>query len=820
MRLIPFLISAAVTTGVIAALNVQLPAGKTKTPRLGYFLSPQLGFWQNAEAFNSSYNKDIKIAGIHTDAEVFLDDRLIPHIYAANDADAYFIQGYLHAKFRLWQMEFQTYAAGGRLSEILGPSMLPTDKYFRRLGMVYGAERALEMINKNETTKLAMNAYTSGVNAYISKLKDNELPFEYKLLDYKPEAWTNLKTALFLKFMSFDLTGQGDDDLLMTNTRNVLGWETFKQLFPERADSLDPIIPKGTLFAKDSVAVKIPANADSVYFSSNTTGTEAIPPVIPNRNNGSNNWAVSGSKTKSGKPILCNDPHLGLNLPSLWYEMQITTPTQNTYGASFPGAPCVVIGFNDSIAWGVTNAGRDVKDFYEIQFKDTTMQEYRFNGAWKKSEFRKEIIKIRDQPDDIETIAMTVFGPVMYDHSYKNKNEDGRYLAVRWTAHDPSNELNTFYQLDHAKNYTDYLAATNTFDCPGQNFVFASVSGDIAIRQQGKFVAKWRRQGDFIMPGTDSSYLWQGFIPATENPLMLNPARGFVSSANQMAVDSTYPYYLGRSANFPVYRGYLINRALKNLNQITPLDMEMLQTETYNVFAELARPLLLKLADESKLNNDEKKCIEILSKWDLKNDTDEKAPTIFRLWWDTVYRDTYADEFSKSKLPLSWPEQHTLLEALLKNTEYPFADNVNTPDIKETMTDVVTNALHKIVPEIRKIENDDKLEWGKYKSTHISHLLKIPALSRLDLPIGGGDGIINATTSNHGPSWRMVVQLTSPVEAYAVYPGGESGNPGSRYYDSFVDSWAAGTYYPVLFIKKQEAMHHRRMKWHMNFNKA
>ena len=500
--------------------------------------------------------------------------------------------------------------------------------------------------------------------------------------------------------------------------------------------------------------------------------------------------------------------------------MQITTSTHSTYGATFPGAPAVIIGFNDSIAWGVTNAGRDVKDFYDIRFRDTTMQEYWFNNAWKKSEFRKEIIKVKGLPDDVETIAMTVFGPVMYDHSYKSKNEDGKYYAVRWTAHDASNELLTFYELNHAKNYSDYVTAITNFECPGQNFVFASKTGDIAIRQQGKFVAKWKQQGDFIQPGTDSNYLWQGFIPSTENPQMLNPLRGFVSSANQMAVDSTYPYYLGRAGNFPIYRGLEINKKLSAMNDITPQDMQQIQTDNYNIVAEMIRPVLLKLLDENKLTADELKWLNILKKWNLRNDISETGATVFKVFWDSVYTQTYSDEFGNSKLPLYWPEKTTLLESLLKDTHYSFADNINTKDTVETMNDVVLAAYKKACITLAKADKENKVEWGKFKDTYINHLLKIPALSRLHLPIGGGDVMINATTANHGPSWRMVVQLTDTIEAYAVYPGGQSGNPGSKYYDSFVDYWVSGKYYPLLFLKKQDAANNNRIKWHITFTKA
>jgi penicillin amidase len=820
MRIVPLLISATATTALIVVLNMQLPVGATKTPRLGYFLSPQQGFWQNAEATDISFDKKISVKGIQGNADVYFDDRLVPHIYANNDADAYFLQGYLHAKFRLWQMEFQTHVAAGRLSEIIGEDGLKTDKYFRRLGMVYGAENSLKALEANTKTKEAADAYTAGVNEYISSLKESDLPFEFKLLDYKPEKWSNLKTALFLKFMSFDLTGQGDDDLWMTNTRNYLGYETFKKLFPSVADSLDPIIPKGTIFDKPSISVKTPAKVDSVYFKKNELGITAAAPIIPDINNGSNNWAVSGYKTKSGKPILCSDPHLGLNLPSLWYEMQITTPSHTTYGASFPGAPAVIIGFTDSIAWGVTNAGRDVKDFYEIQFRDSTMQEYKLNGEWKKSEFRHELIKIKGKPDDVENIAMTVFGPVMYDHSYKSKNDDGKYIAVRWTAHDASNELFTFYKLNHAKNYADYLNAISTFECPGQNFVFASVSGDIAIRQQGKFVAKWKHQGDFVQPGNDTSYQWQGFIPANENPGMMNPLRGFVSSANQMAVDSNYPYYLGRSAHFPVYRGFIINRKLASMNDITPQDMQKLQTDNYNVVAEMVRPKLLKYLDETKLTDEEKKNLELFKTWNLRNDINEKGATVFKVLWDSVFTQTYADEFKNNKLPLFWPERVTLVEALLKDSAYVFADDISTINKKETWKDVVLLAFQKANKTLAKASQENKLEWGVFKDTYVNHLLKIPALSRLHLPIGGGADEINATTANHGPSWRMIVHLTDKVEAFAVYPGGQSGNPGSLYYDTFIDKWVSGTYYPVLFLSKQEALDNSRIRWHLSVKKA
>lgn len=815
MRIVPLLISAVITAGLVTALNVQLPSGKSKTPRLGYFLSPQYGFWQNAEPSNTSFNEDIKMPGVRKQVDVYFDERLVPHIFAENNADAYFIQGYLHAKFRLWQMEFQTYVAGGRLSEIVGDERLATDKYFRRLGMVYGSENSLKEIEANPETKEACDAYTAGVNTYIKSLAPEDLPFEYKLLDYKPEAWTNMKTALFLKFMSWDLSGQGDD-LTYTNAKNYFGYDDFMKLFPLVQDTLDPIIPKGTAFEEPSIDVKAPATIDSAYFNRKDSIANT-PQLKPDRNNGSNNWAVAGSKTKSGKPILCNDPHLGLNLPSLWFEMQITTPEYSSYGATFPGAPAVIIGFNDSCSWGVTNSGRDVKDYYEIKFKDSTMQEYWFNGSWKTAELRKEIIKVKGKPNVEEKMPMTVFGPVMFDQQYKTNTNDGKYIAVRWKAHDASNELRTFYKLNRMKNYADYADAVSTFQCPGQNFVFASHSGDIAIRQQGAFVAKWKQQGDFVMPGTDSSYMWQGIIPVKENPQMSNPERGFVSSANQQAVDATYPYYLGRPGNFPPYRGFIINRKLAAMSNITPQDMQMLQTDNYNVFAEIARPVLLKYLNENSLSAEQKKYLQLFKDWNLKNDVNEKGATVFRVWWDSLEVQTWGDEYAQTKMQMPWPDESTLIESLINDSTYKFADDISTPNKKETIADVMLASFIKAAKQLTSLEKEKNLDWAKYKDTKVQHLLKLPALSSLHLPIGGGQHIINATTAVHGPSWRMIVHMTDNVEAYGVYPGGQSGNPGSKYYDNFVQHWAAGRYYSLVFVKKQEARKDERMKWHMAF---
>ena len=800
MRIIPFVVSATICSGLVLVLNTTLVAPAP----LGKLLSPQHGIWQNAESGDMEFSADLKFPQLNGKVEVYLDDRLVPHVFAEQENDAYFVQGYLHAKFRLFQMDMQTRLAAGRVSEIAGVKGLDFDREFRRLGMAYAAEISQQEVEKDPVMKAECDAYTAGVNAWVGNLTESNMPIEYKIMDFKPENWSNLKTALFLKLMSWDLAAH-EDDFEMTNAKSFFSAADFSALFPALQDSLDPIIPKGTVFPVQKVFPKAPSGADSVYLNNKDLAVEEF--NKPDPENGSNNWAVSGKKTKSGAPILCNDPHLALNLPSLWYEIQLSTPLFNAYGVSFPGSPGVIIGYNDSCAFGFTNGGRDVRDYYNIQFKNDTRKEYLFNGVWHTTRFRIENIKIKSGADYIDSVAYVQLGndwcPVMYDKSYGGKrNTNYRYYAVRWKAHDPSSELKIFNGLNRAKNYVDYSSTVTSLHTPGQNVAFACKNGDIAIRTQGEWPAKWKGQGDFVMPGTDSSFLWQGMIPQDEVPFQYNPERGFISSANQKPVAEDYPYYLGRS--YPIYRGQYINKRLTAMSDITPQDMMALQTDNYDIFAATANPLFIRYMKTEALDRDEKKYFDLLRNWNYKADPGSKGTTVFELLWEKFTDTVLNDEYEKAPKVVMRPFESAVLENLLKDTAWKFLDDINTPQ-KETLGDDVTAAFKRTCAELKKIEADGKLEWEKFKGTHITHIARVLVpFNRMNLPIGGGTHCINAAKSDHGPSWRMVVSLTKETEAYGVYPGGQSGNPGSKYYDNFVDQWVAGKYYPLWMMKRGE----------------
>lgn len=779
---------------------------------MGSFLSVQEGVWQNAEPVDMDFNASLNFEGLEGNVDVYLDDRLVPHVFAELENDAYFVQGFLHAKFRLWQMEFQTHAAAGRISEIVGEKAITFDRNQRRMGMVFAAENALSSMQKDNQTISALDAYTAGVNAYIKTLNASDLPIEYKLLGYEPEQWTNLKSALFTKQMTQTLAGY-DRDFEFTNALKLLGEENFQILYPSLPDSLYPVIANGTVYNQPAITITAPSSADSLYFKRKDT-LQFVEDYKPNPANGSNNWAVSGSKTKSGKPILSNDPHLGLTLPSIWFEIQLRTPAFNSYGVSFPGLPGVVIGFNDSIAFGFTNAGRDVKDYYEIQFRNADKEEYWFDSSWRKTNRRVEKIRVKNASLFEDTVAYTVFGPVVYDKSFKTELSDEMAYALRWVAHDSSNILKMWMLLNRANNYSDFLSAIAHFNVPAQNMIFTSKSGDIALWQQGTFPMRWKDQGLFVMPGTDSNYMWKGYIPNEENPHSINPVSGFVSSANQRAADSSYPYFIPGS--YEVYRAITINRMLASLNNITVQDMQSLQNNNYNVFAEDARPILLKYVNREDLSSDEKKYLNLVEKWNLMNDPGETGPTCFTAWWDSLHAEVFNDDLLRDKIPIIKPEKFVLLEALERDSSFKFIDNVSTLE-KEDIYQQVTTALKKASVQLVQLEKVNKLQWANYKNTTVYHLLKNNAIAfaREGLLNGGGNGIINASQHDHGPSWRMVVEMTTPTNAYGVYPGGQSGNPGSKFYDNFIEHWTKGMYYPLWFMAS--ATDGKKCKWKMRF---
>ncbi len=772
-------------------------------PPLGKLLNPYSGFWQNAEGFDHFRNKNIKIDGAKDEVRIIWDENLVPHIYAQNDHDLYLAQGYVTAQLRLWQMEFQIYFASGRLCELVGKKALQLDEFQRRIGMTWAAEKTMESVKDDEASWTAIQAYSDGVNAYINSLDPGDYPLEYKILDYSPEPWTPFKTALFLKYMAWDLT-EDKDDFAKTELLNRFGYDLFQSIFPSDHEDIEPIIPEGTLFEFDTLEIpKPPLNYRNPVLP---VGYNA--PVKPDPDNGSNNWAVHGSRTRSGRPILANDPHLNQRLPSIWMLIHMNAPGTNSYGASFPGAPGVILGFNEHVSWGSTNVGPDIMDWYKIEFKDESMEEYLYDGEWKKTEFRTETIKIKGEEAKEISIPITHLGPIAYLGKggetvpslprYKGVAPFG--FALRWTAHDPSNEIRTFLKLNRAKNYDDCVDAISSFICPSQNFVFATTEGDIGLWVIGKLPLKWKDQGKFLLDGKDKSHAWETRIPYLQNPHVKNPPRGFVSSANQHSTDSTYPYYIQWDFD-PYMRGRRINQVLEQSKGVTASDMMALQLDSRNLFADKVLKAMLSKVIQDNLTDKEKEAFEIVSSWNRIMGPEEVGASIFVFWWEYMERKIWDDDLETESGNV-YPDVLVTAEMIMDSLESSWYDDKTTDERTETSRYILTIAFKMAVKELGNEFGEDPGEWiwMDVNNPSVPHVAEIPGMGIYGLPIGGGKHVINKQKHKHGPSWRFVAEMKDEPEAYGAIPGGQSGNPGSRFYSNFMENWSTGDLVPLNLL--------------------
>ncbi|UXP32133.1 penicillin acylase family protein [Reichenbachiella agarivorans] len=792
MKIFRFLLALILTILFIFYVNFK----QGDIPPLGKFMSPFTGFWKNGEKDRIDMPSKLKAKQLKEDVVIKFDDQVIPHIFAKNDYDLYFAQGYISAYHRLWQMEFQVMATEGRISEIIGAKALDFDKTNRRKGLKYAAERSIELMEKDANLNNMVQAYTDGINYWINSLSYEDYPIEYKLLDYAPEPWTKLKCALLLKYMA-DMLSSGEADLENTNALTLFGRADFELLFPESFRGVDPVIPTSRKWDFDPIPVQRP---DVTFPQTLTPSTIAK----PDPRNGSNNFVVGRGKSAHGKVMLANEPDLALNLPSIWYVTQLHAPGINTFGANLPGVPGIIVGFNDSIAWGVTNAKRDVVDWYQIEFRNSRREEYRYDNKWLKTEKVIEKIKVRDGSTVYDTIIHTHYGPVVYDRNFMGNGEQINF-AMKWTAHEESQEFKAFYQLNRSKNYDQFVDAIQYFVAPAQNFAFASASGDIAMWVNGRFPIKWDEQGKFLMNGSDSRQEWAGDIPRNQSAYILNPEQGFVSSANQHPVDSTYPYY-AYDYNYEFYRNRRINDRLKLMSGMEVGDMMKLQNDNYNYRASESLPLMLDSLDTANMSSKAQAAYNILRRWDYFNEPEMQAPSYYEAWWNDLYAMIW-DEFVDREVALKKPHVFNTIYLMNRDPYNKYFDQVSTPQ-KESVTDLINQSFVSSLEKIEawKTENEnDQVNWYEYKNTTARHLLKLAPFSVEKIKIGGNNNIVNAASSGHGPSWRMVVELgPDQVRAWGVYPGSQSGNPGNPAYAEMIENWSVGKYYPLNFLKSEQ----------------
>jgi penicillin amidase len=805
MKIIRLILVLIVTCLFIWALETQWKLGDKSLPPIGAFMNPFSGFWHNAESKTQSgkKNQEMLLGGLTGEVQVQYDEHRVPHIFADHLEDAVRVQGYVTARDRLWQMDITTRKAAGRLSEVLGERTFNVDRLSRRRGMKYAAENNLVGWKKDPETIKLLEAYTAGINAWVDGLKPADYPIEFKLLNYKPERWDLLKTAYVIESMAESLAST-ESDLSTTQALAEYGRAVFDSLYPSWNPKQQPIIPDTGQW-KDIHPFIPPIGPSNVDLSALDPQNQALSwNGMPDSQDpdpylkGSNNWAVAARKTKNGYPLLANDPHLNLTLPSIWYQVQIHTKQFNCAGVSLPGIPGVIIGFNADYAWGVTNVSHDVTDWYQIKWTDASRSKYQLDNEIREVKKTVEEIKIKGKASVLDTVRYTVFGPVMYDFDAKHPL---RNCALRWVSHETPQEnvVMGFLALNAGKTYADYRKGIQPFDCPAQNFVFASRSGDIGITVQGKFPLRAPEQGRFVLDGSRWQNTWQDYIPANEIPAMKNPGRGFAYSANQHSTPPEYPYYyLG---NFDDFRGRRIFNRLINLEQATVDSMKNMQLDNFSLRAYDALNAMLPFIDPAQLDDEGRNVFSVLAEWDGHYDKELLAPTLFETWWDSCYLKIW-DEITlanKNGRIIPYPEAWRTIDLIETDSLNRFFDILSTPQ-KEVAADIVKNTFLETVQYFQK-NPSAKVNWGAHKGFIIRHLGQIDAFSRKDIVVGGSKNSPNAIDKSHGPSWRMIIELGKETKGIGVYPGGQSGNPGSPFYDDMVDVWAKGAYVDILLMK-------------------
>ncbi len=764
-------IALILTLLIIGGLRYHSPS----FPPLSLFLDPADGLYRllyTSWPEEASYPLNTLSAPVR----IIRDRRGVPHIFARDDRDAIVALGYVVAQDRLFQMDFITRVASGRLSEILGPQFLHTDRFLRSTGMRWGAEQNLRAIQEESGEELELlRAFIAGANAFIRTLTPETLPLEFRLLQYHPDSLTLLHPLLLTQYMAYDLSFRTDTPAY-TTLRDSLGEETFEKLFPLHSRWYYPIVPVDTLpppppFLSPSHQQALPTSLLNYLNTFLLAEPEAL---------ASNNWAVQGSRSATGKPLVANDPHLRLTLPAIWYEVHIATPTMNIYGVTIPGAPLIIQGFNDFLGWGYTNTGADVIDYYALQL-DSSATRYFYEGQW--HPFRQELdtLFVRGGSFKVDTLLFTHWGPVIRTGNHA--------VAIRWIAHERNRLLKALWGMNHATSLQDFEEALRYWDTPMQNIIYGDVEGNIAIRSTGYLPIRGKGlEASGLLPGHVDTYTWTGRVPFEALPYSLNPEKEYLLSANQEPVGSDYPYYMRR--DWPdAYRSIRLHQLLETPGKAhTVEDFQRYQQDVYVVQRALFLPLLHNI---SSLSPQAEQLREYLLSWDGEANRASPYPLLFDEWLHHLRSLTWDEPLFQHT---RYPRQTQLGLLLREEPNLHWFDRVNTPE-RESAHDLIRLSL-EVTADSLAVQYGTLPEAWRWENHHhllIKHLLDISPLSRGPYPFPGFfQTLLPADTrlTTHTASWRIIMDFsTFPASGWATYPGGPSGNPFSTFYDMEIENY-------------------------------
>jgi penicillin amidase len=665
----------------------------------------------------------------------------------------------------------------------------------------------------SSVARRAAIAFADGVNAYAGRMTAGDVPLEYRLAGARPQRWEPWHTAALFARMGYTLA-YNDGELRHERVAALVGRAAADALYPKDAPLQEPIEPNGAGAPVERV-VRIPAPGarDSQQLlalrgldlpSARRDFTDAL---------GSNNWAVSPSRSASGHALLAGDPHLELSLPSVWYETHLVVPgALDAYGVTFPGAPSIVIGFNRDAAWTFTNTDGDVLDrWIETVDDPASPARYMLNGAWRP--LRLEPTTYRDKSGVViatDTIRWTHRGPM--------QNVGGRWISMRWTVLESGTELGAFIGVDQVRDVQGFMTLMRGYQAPAQNMLVADRGGHIAIRSTGRFPIRPGNSGDLLLDGSTSATDWRGDLPVERYPQSVDPAQGFLASANQQPRDPAIdPFYLGADWYSP-WRAMRINALLRADSSVTPDEMRRFQTDPGSARADALVPLLLEGARRARAvgagDASLDTAIRLLGEWDRRYTRDNRRAVLFEAamrelrdrLWDELVPDDSTNTADRVPLP-----GDMMILVLAHDSTNAWWDDRRSAVVRETRDDILAAALAAGYRQARRRYGDPASEswrWDRIRFTNIRHSLGIAALSALEIPVQSGPSTLAPSegTGRHGASWRMVVELGPTPRAWTIYPGGQSGNPASRFYRDRVAPWSRGELAEALVPRTPEEL--------------
>ena len=792
----------------------------------------------------------IQISGLDQAVDIYRDTMGIPHIYAATLHDLFFAQGYVHAQDRFWQMDFWRHIGSGRLSEMFGASQVKTDAFLRTLGWRQLAEQ--EYTQLSAESKAILEAYSEGVNAYLKDHQGAALSLEYAILsimnrNYLPEPWTPIHSLTWAKVMAWDLAGNMDQEIERAILLGSLSPEQVAQLYPPYPEDHPSIVP-----ALEKAAQGKPSSASWIQVDwfqakgvqqalrSSRANVHSIQTPLGSGGDGlgSNSWVVSGSRTTTGKPILANDPHLGIQMPSIWYQITLHCRPKSTAcpfevgGFSFAGVPGVIIGHNDRIAWGFTNVGPDVIDLYIEKVNPQNPNQYEVNGQWVDFELRQEIIEVSGKQPVTITVRISRHGPVISDTYGPLKDEvdekepdaqpfrqkvglelpDSYAIAMRCTALEPSLVFEAIWGFNKARNWLEFRQAAQAFAVPAQNLIYADVDGNIAYQMPGNIPMRANGDGHLPVPGWTDEYEWTGYIPFEELPYTLNPPQGYIVTANNRVPPPNYPYLITMDWDYGFRAQRIVELIEQGPEKIDLATIQKMQGDSYDASSAFVLPILVQIPlGQANLQN----ARQLLQTWDGQASLDSPAAALYAAFWKHLLLLTFGDELPDDHPPTGGDRYFEVLRHLVDQPDSPWWDNQNTPEKREDRDEIFQRAFAEAVRELQKTLSKDPLawRWGDLHTATFRHatfgqsgIAPLEALfNRGPFPTGGGASIVNATgwQTSLGyfvtslPSMRMIVDLSDLNNSLTVHTTGQSGHAFHPHYIDLADLWRTVQYYPM-----------------------